>query len=89
MSAIPLAPYSQVYMSDPLEPTQDIALMQLDWLRTEGGFSIAELARRFRTSPAAISVWVNGHRKPSPMSCERIARLYQDERARRGLPPED
>lgn len=58
---------------------QDIALERLDWLHKQRGLPIAELARRMNTSAPLVSTWVNRHRRPSPMSCERIERIYQAE----------
>lgn len=65
---------------------QEQALERLSWLRTEARLPVAELARRMKTSAPLVSTWVNGHRKPSPMSCERIQRIYDEERARRDRP---
>lgn len=72
--------------SPELQAMQQQALEHLTWLHREAGLPIAELARRMRTSAPLVSTWVNGHRKPSPMSCERIQRIYSEEQARRSRP---
>ena len=67
------------------EPTaaQITARERIIWLHREAGIPIAELARRMKTSASRVSLWVNGHETPSPMSAERIERVYLDELSRR------
>lgn len=59
------------------------ALEHLEWLHREARLPIAELARRMKTSAPLVSSWVHKHHAPSPMSCERIERVFLDEQARR------
>ena len=72
----PIIPRALV-MKGPTEAQRD-ARERVIWLHREAGIAIAELARRMSTSPALVSNWVNEHRYPSPMSCERIERVWQD-----------
>ena len=72
--------------SQELQAMQELALEHLSWLHKEAGLPIAELARRMKTSSPLVSTWVNGHRRPSPMSCERIARIFEEEQAKRNSP---
>lgn len=67
---------------------QTQAIEQVIWLHREAGIPVRQLARLFSTSPARVSTWVNRHQAPSPMSCQRIARLFEEEQAKRGGPPQ-
>lgn len=63
---------------------QTQAIEQVIWLHREAGIPVRQLARLFSTSPARVSTWVNRHQAPSPMSCQRIERLFLEEQAKRG-----
>lgn len=69
-----------------LTPMQELAIEQVIWLHREAGIPVRQLATRFSTSPARVSNWINRHQSPSPMSCQRIERLFQEEQTKRATP---
>lgn len=69
-----------------LTPMQELAIEQVIWLHREAGIPVRRLATRFSTSPARVSNWINRHQAPSPMSCQRIERAYQEEQGKRSAP---
>lgn len=72
-----------------LTPMQQQAIEQIIWLHRDARIPVRQLAARFGTSPARVSNWINRHQAPSPMSCQRIERLFLEEQGKRATPKPD
>jgi transcriptional regulator with XRE-family HTH domain len=50
-----------------------------EWQSREGRKTIEEFSALFGASPSLVSMWMNGHRKPTQKYVDRIIELYGDE----------
>jgi DNA-binding transcriptional regulator YiaG len=54
------------------------ALEHLDWLTTDGGLGVTEIARRLELHHPTVSRWKNRVVPPSKMACRLIENLYDE-----------
>ena len=61
------------------------ARRQLEWLTTEGGMTLKDVAQAIGSYHATVSRWKHEKYDPTPRSCAYIRRLYEKRRAELNL----